>query len=171
MANKERASRDEDNRTRKQRLAQIKRGPGVFVYDGSAVDSHWEPTPLRAGRQEPMLDNDGMPVLDAAGRQRHMRVGALLKGKDGRPVMGGEPKKTFIPIETYKIWGSEFPTGEPVEVSDQALARKLRCLGCFDEVEAKAAKAAPAADDGSVAVVAKKPGRKPKAAPAAEALS
>ena len=164
---KAKPSRDEENKTRKQRLAQVKRGPGVFVYDGTAVDSQWEPTPLRAGKKEPMFADDGMPILDSIGRQQYRKAGELIRGKDGKPIMGGPPKKTTTPIDVRTVWGMDFPAGKAVVVADPVLARKLRCLGCFDEVEEEGeAKAAPAK------TAPAKRGRKPKMVSAsAEAVS
>jgi hypothetical protein len=160
MAHKEKPSRDEDNQTRKQRLARIKKGPGVFVYDGSAVDTEWEPTVMRHGKKEPMFTPDGMPVVDVAGRQMYQKVGAIMKGKDGRPVFGGEPKRHTKPIDVLVLWGKEFPSGVPVFVEDTAMARKLRCLGSFDELEGDEAELAKS--EGAAVEAPKKRGRKAK---------
>ena len=101
--------RTDENKTRKGRLAQLKRGPGVFVYDGSENDTDSEPTPL--------FDKKGEPVLDHSGKQK----------------LGGPPILHQIPIDTYVLMGVEFPKGVPVEVKLSALALKLRGMDSFHE--------------------------------------
>jgi hypothetical protein len=135
--------RSDGNRSRALRLAQIKKGPGVFVYDGSSVDDASEPTILmHDGRSEPVFDASGRPSLDAAGRQIFHRRGTPVRDERGAPVMGGVPKVTGIEVKERKIWGHTFPTGVEVAVKDNALALKLRGMGCFKEVEPKAQHAA-----------------------------
>lgn len=138
MPFKEKPKRDEENAKRKQRLAKIKRGPGVFVYDGSHYDTNWIPTVKMTGREVPVLDGSGFPVMDGSGRQVYQRAGTPVRDDKGRPVLGGEPKVERIRLETVKIWGVDFPEGVPVEVKDTSLALKLRCLTAFEEIEPKA---------------------------------
>ena len=38
------------------------------------------------------------------------------------------------PDETYHLWGVAFPAGVPVEVTDERLAHKCRCLSQLHEV-------------------------------------
>ena len=102
--------RTDENKTRKGRLAQLKRGPGVFVYDGGAFDTDSEPTPLF---------KNGEPVLDHSGKQK----------------LGGPPILHRIPIDTYQLMGVEFPKGVEVEVKSSALALKLRGMDHFHEKE------------------------------------
>lgn len=135
--------RDEENSTRKKRLANTKRGPGVFVYDGSHEDHECTPTHLCRGQGEPRLDENGYPVIDSDGGQVFERVGSVVKDAFGRPVLGGLPKITRIPIEERVIWGVRFPQGERVAVRNAALALKLRCLNGFEEVDAEPADLAP----------------------------
>lgn len=115
---------------RKERLAQLKKGPGVFVYDGTGKDIESIPTPLRRKKK-------GTMDLDENDRMVEVEAGSIVRDDNGKPVMGGKPKRVEHVIKTYKLRGHEFPTGEPVEVSDANLARKLRAMSCFDEVEPK----------------------------------
>jgi hypothetical protein len=128
--------RDEENAKRKQRLAQIKRGPGVFVYAGTAVDTEWVPTILRTRKASPAFGADGLPVFNEDGEQVFEKAGKPVRDSKGNPVLGGPPKKLTHKIEVFKIRGLEFPEGEPVKVSDPSLALKLRCMSHFDEVAA-----------------------------------
>jgi hypothetical protein len=128
--------RGEGMARRRERLAQLKKGPGVFRYNGKAVDSESIPTPLRNGRNQPVFDGSGMPVVDSSGRQVYERAGTIVRDSKGQPVLGGQPKVKTIPIEVFKLWGVDFPAGEPVEISDPQLALKLRCLAYFEELEA-----------------------------------
>jgi hypothetical protein len=152
------ADRSEGNEKRKDRLAKIKKGPGVFVYGGEAYDTEAVPTQLKVGKNVPLLDQDGMPVTDRSGRPMFERAGRVVQDSKGQPVLGGEPIIKRKRITTYKLRGLEFPEGVAVEVSDAAVALKLRCLGLFEELEGEAA--AEATKD--AAPEAKKRGRKPK---------
>jgi len=145
-------SREEDSRRRSGRLAQLKKGPGVFVYGGNAVDTDAIPTPLLIGRDEPLLDTNGMPVLDPAGRQVMKPAGRHATDDEGRVIMGGVPKIVKKPLATFVIRGITFPRGEPVVVGDPGLALKLRGMDCFEEVDAgtttkKRAEEDPTVDD------------------------
>jgi hypothetical protein len=117
-------------------MAGVKKGPGVFVYDGTQQDTEAVPTPLLKGRNVPVLDGDGVPVVDGAGRQLFERAGDIVRDEKGRPVMGGKPKATKTAMSTLVLWGVEFPAGKTIEVPDAALALKLRCHPCFKELEA-----------------------------------
>ena len=108
--------RTDENKTRKGRLAQLKRGPGVFVYDGGEFDTESEPTPK-------FLPN-GKPDIDHNGKQR----------------LGGPPILHQIPIDTYELMGVKFPKGVEVEVKLSALALKLRGMDSFSEKLPKAEK-------------------------------
>jgi hypothetical protein len=140
-------SREEESKRRSGRLAQIKKGPGVFVYDGNAVDTEAVPTPLLIGRDEPLLDKYGMPVLDPAGRQVMKPAGRHATDDEGRVIMGGVPKIVEKPLAVFKLRGVKFPKGEPVSVSDAGLALKLRGMDCFEEVFGKSSKKNVEEDD------------------------
>lgn len=130
-------SREEESRRRSGRLAQLKKGPGVFVYNGRAVDSDAIPTPILIGREEPLLDREGIPVLDAARRQVMRPAGRHDTDEEGQVILGGVPKIIKKPLDTFKLRGVEFPRGEPVSVSDAGLALKLRGMDCFEEFDGK----------------------------------
>lgn len=119
---------------RRERLAQLKRGPGTFVYDGSGCDTEMVPTPLLAGRDEPVLDDSGMPVIDASGRQVFRKAGTYVRDTSGNIVLGGVPKIVRKPIEVFVLQDVRFPTGEPVLVTSASLALKLRGMSCFEEL-------------------------------------
>lgn len=141
-----------DGDNRKERFAQIPKGPGVFVYDGSAVDHESTPTILRTHHKEPEYDDrTGLPKMDKAGRQVYKTAGIPKMDNTGRPMLGGPPEIKRIPIDTYRLRGSEFPKGEPVKVNNPRLALKLRTMSCFEEVSEEATKK-------------KGPGRPPKIA-------
>ena len=148
--------RGEGNMRRKDRLAKLKKGPGVFVYNGSSFDHESIPTPLLTGRNEPVLDANGMPVMDSSGRQVYQRAGSFVRGPKGEVVMGGVPKIKRTKIDVFKIRGVEFPEGERVTVEDPQLALKLRGMDAFDEVE-------PEVEEETPEEAPKKRGRKPKA--------
>lgn len=124
---------------RRERLKQLKKGPGVFVYDGSAVDTEWTPTMLLTTEKEPVFKDDGTPSLDRSGRVIMKPAGQPVYGDDGQPKMGGKPKVKTLSVDVYRLWGVEFPKGEPVKVDSPKLALKLRCMPCFEEVEEGAA--------------------------------
>lgn len=130
--------RDFDHSSRYKRLAKQKKGPGVFIYDGKAMHTEWEPTLKRVGKSAPALDPSGMPLLDASGRQQYLPPNQLEYDEKGQPKLGGPPKVTKTPIEVYMIRRMEFPAGKRVKVADAALALKLRCIGFFEEVEGAA---------------------------------
>lgn len=138
--------RGEGNAKRKERLAKQKKGSGTFVYNGEAVDTEWIPTIKLMGRQVPELNDAGMPVLDGSGRQMFKPAGTPVYDDKGQPMFGGPPKVVTHKIEVFKLRKMEFPAGKPVFVGDSALALKLRCMGCFEEVEHidEAAKDSPA---------------------------
>lgn len=127
--------REEGHQRRKDRLAKQKKGPGAFVYTGESVDTHWSPTPKLTGTRAPALAADGMPVVDAAGRQIYKPAGQIVTDERGIPVLGGVPKVERTPVESRIVRGVSFPKGKPVAV-DAALALKLRCMAHFEEVEA-----------------------------------
>lgn len=128
--------RGEGNAKRKERLAKLKKGPGVFVYDGSLCDTESIPTPLLVGKAQPVFDARGMPVVDKTGRQQYAPAGQFVRDESGQPVLGGTPKTVTRQLSTFKLRGFEFPAGKPVTVSDSALALKLRGMNGFEEVEA-----------------------------------
>lgn len=130
--------RGEGNAKRKDRLAKLKKGPGVFVYDGSAVDVEHIPTPLLTGKKVPELDGAGMPLVDGAGRQVFKRAGTPVRNDRGEIIMGGAPKVVRHPINVFEIHGFAFPKGEPIHVDNDQLALKLRGMDCFTEVDAAA---------------------------------
>ncbi len=149
--------RDDENRSRKLRLAKLKRGGGTFVYDGSAFDTEAIPTVLKIGKKVPKLDDSGLPVINSDGEAVFERSGAPQYDEQGRTQLGGPPKIVKRALKVFKLRGLEFPAGVPVKVTDQSLALKLRCMMGFEEldggapVEAQETKPAP-----------KKRGPKPK---------
>jgi len=123
---------------RKQRQANIKRGPGVFVYDGSAMDSASRPTFKRNGRLVAVLDDDGFPVTDTSGNQVHEQSGSFVKDRSGARILGGVPEVTMTPMDVFKMKSRngrplDFPVGKEVVVSDVDIAFRLRMLDCFSE--------------------------------------
>ena len=140
-----------------ERLSQVSSAPGTFVYDGSHVAVEHSPTAMRVGKDVPILDADGMPVV-IKGVQQFQPAGQFVRGSDGNPVLGGKPKETRIKLTTKTVFGVEFPEGKPVVVTDRALAQKLRCLSGFSEVEA-----AGEAEVSSEGEEKRKPGRPKKA--------
>jgi hypothetical protein len=139
--------RSEGNRTQRERLGQMKRGPGVFVYGGDHKDTSWEPTILKAGRMEPKFDDSGVPVLDSSGRQIYESHGQIVRDAKGTPLLGGPPEKSAKKLDILVVWGVEFPSGKPVRVDNAALALKLRCLGVKEVDGASSEKAAEKAAD------------------------
>lgn len=87
----------------------------VFIYDGTACDTHTTPAVNRRG-------DDGKPV-----QREYVRPETVER----------------IKLDTYRLWGIEFPENEPVEVgpgdrrltgkglSLENLVAKASGLGCF----------------------------------------
>ena len=118
---------------RKNRQAKLAPGPGVFVYQGGAFDTHATPTYLRIAKNTPRTDADGVPVLDAAGRQTYEQVGAVQRDPiTQKPMLGGKPKVERIEMDPYRVSGIAFPKGVAVQVPG-ALALKLRGMNAFAE--------------------------------------
>ncbi len=128
-------TREYGHKTREQRLAKLKKGPGVFVYDGKGHDVDYVPTILRTGRKEAMLDAEGAPVVDGSGRQVFQKAGVPVLDDHGKPKLGGPPKIVKKPLDVFDVRGVKFHAGEPIVVDDPSLALKLRCMHVFDEVE------------------------------------
>jgi hypothetical protein len=126
--------RSENNKTRKGRLANVKRGPGVFRFLGG-IDVAYVPTYLLHGRKEAVFSANGLPVVDSSGRQVYERSGSIVRDERGQPVLGGEPKRVETPITEIELRGLRFVEGEPVEVTDATLALKLRGMNSFEEIE------------------------------------
>ena len=151
-------------------MAALKKGPGLFVYRGGIFDTQSTPTVLRQARNVPVFDAADMPVLDAAGRQVYEAAGAVVRGLDGKPVLGGPPKMERSELASVNIWGIVFPKDQPVQVDDKALALKLRGKEGFRELDAEAIRIEvmpdddPADADVAPATVVDKPrrGRPPK---------
>ncbi len=137
--------RSDSNRTRAMRVAQLRKGPGVFVYDGSSRAIDAEPTILMSdGASQELFDAAGRPVLDASGRQIYQRRGTPVRDESGNVMLGGPPVLTERVLDPLVVWGVSFPSDKPVRVSDPGLALKLRGMACFEEVEGDvAAKSAP----------------------------
>ena len=145
-------ARDEDNKRRRDRMKSVKKGPGVFVYDGSWNDTEWHPTYLRTGKQVAAMAPDGMPLIDAQGRQVYQSAGQIVRDSKGNPQFGGEPVEKLIPKDEVTIQaGPEKPSGGyarvtlkagvPVRVKDEHVAMKLRRMDGFDELEGEELKA------------------------------
>ena len=127
--------RSGDNASRKGRIAKLKKGPGVFVYNGTQVDTEWTPTILTVGGKTPALNAQGMPVLDRSGRQTWVTTGSPVLDEKGIPMLGGPPKKTTRKLDTVTVWGIEFKKGAAVKVDNSTLALRLRGKDCFEEVD------------------------------------
>ena len=127
--------RGDGNMKRKERVARLKKGPGLFVYNGTAKDHDWSPTPQTVGKAVQMLDDAGMPVVDGSGRPVYERESKYVRDAKGNVVMGGPPKIKTRLLDVFNLWGVEFPEGERVEVTNAALALKLRGMDGFDEVD------------------------------------
>lgn len=137
--------RGEGHAKRSERLAKQKKGPGVFVYLGTAMAIEETPTPLLTDEKKPVFTEDGMPAFDAAGRQVFKPAGIPQRDSRGHIIMGGVPKRKEVKLDPYVLRGVSFPSGKPVKVDSAALALKLRCMAHFEEVDASVAKAeAPA---------------------------
>jgi hypothetical protein len=132
--------RDFDNSSRRKRQALLKKGPGVFVYDGKATKQEWSPTPLRTTGKDPAIGDDGMPLSDADGNVIFEKPGQLVPDGKGGFRLGGKPKIKLVPILVRVVQGVSFPAGDAVAVSSPALALKLRGMDGFEELEGKAAK-------------------------------
>ena len=122
---------------RKQRMRQVPDGSGYFVYNGKAVAREYEPTPLLTKDRQVMVSDSGqivrqgnMPVYEPAGRP-------VMQMENGKKVLvlGGEPIEKVVSIETFKLWGAEFPAGQKIFVEDPTLAMKLRRMAHFDELK------------------------------------
>jgi hypothetical protein len=135
----EKPTRDEENKTRHQRMAGLKRGPGKFKYVGGLFDTEAKPTILTYGRNVMDMDEAGLPKLDASGRPMTKKLGTPILDHEGKPQLGGVPVLKKTKLETVKVRGVEFAKGTVVEV-DASLALKLRCMQGFAEVEEKAEK-------------------------------
>lgn len=129
------AQRGEGFETRKRRLAKVKKGPGVFVYLGTAVRVDAHPTMLLTGKKEVLFREDGLPAVDASGRVQHRPAGKPMFDEDGKPVLGGKPRLVKTPITTFKLRGMEFPAGKEVVVDSPSTALKCRLIGFFEERE------------------------------------
>lgn len=127
--------RDDDNRSRRQRMAKMKKGGGVFVYEGGHEIVLQEPTVKFIDRQTPVIDDKGFPVLDVAGRQVYESANKIERDHEGKPMLGGRPKTQRVEVDPLVVRGVEFPKGKPVHVKEYALALKLRCLGSLRELD------------------------------------
>lgn len=132
------ADRGEGSQTRAQRLSRVKRGPGVFVYNGEGMDHESKPTIMKRGREEPVFGADGSMVLDVAGRQVKQAIGEPVRNERGELMMGGAPIVERKPVPVFRFVNHQFKAGEPVAVRDESLALKLRSMGCFEEVDPSA---------------------------------
>ena len=83
--------RSEGNERRRDRVAKLDKGPGVFVYDGSAVDHEWTPTPKLIGEGVAKLDGNGLPSIHSGTGSPAMaqNVGARSTNPTGRVTAAG----------------------------------------------------------------------------------
>lgn len=128
--------RGEGNAKRKERLAQINKGPGTFVFLGG-FDTEFQPTILKTGKNVPVLDEQGLPVVDQVGRQVFKPAGTPVYDDAGKPVLGGPPKVVKHELKQMTVRGVTFVKGKPTKVTDKTLALKLRCMQSFEEVDEK----------------------------------
>lgn len=126
--------RGEGNARRRERLAQIKKGPGTFVFLGGH-DTEYTPTPMRTGKNVPVLDANGMPIVDGSGRQVFQPPNTIDHDEHGQPRLGGPPKVTRHKMDKFELRGVTFEKDKPTQVNDHALALKLRCMQSFKEVD------------------------------------
>lgn len=77
-------------------------------------------------------------TYDGSAKDHRVIPEILSKGKDGKPMKRKIVKESsleYFPVEVYKLWGYDFPTGEPVEVSAQdvkrGIVKKAQALKCF----------------------------------------
>jgi hypothetical protein len=123
-----------------ERLSEVQKVAGIFVYNGSGVAVEYHPTPLKTGKKEPVFDTSGNPVVDKDGNQVFETPGKIKLGPDNKPILGGPPKEVRVKLDPFVVQGTEFHKGKQVRVDNQDLARKLRCMPTlFDEVEGKGA--------------------------------
>ena len=103
--------------SRKQRIAELKKGPGVFVYLGGAYDTEFIP---------------GVPATDEDGN-------VLFHKKTRKVIWEKEPVllKHELAVRKFGREGFEFPKGAAVHVDDPQRAFKLRCLPYMRELEAE----------------------------------
>lgn len=134
--------REGKNATRRGRLEGLKKGPGVFVYDGSLHDTEYVPTPQRHSGSEPVFDDAGMPVVDGAGRQVFIPAGKVRLDVEGKPKLGGPPKIKKHVLDTFRVRNVLFPKGEHIEVNS-TIALKIRGMiysgvSAFAEIDLEA---------------------------------
>ena len=125
--------RGEGNAKRRERLAQLKRGPGTFTFLGG-YDVEWIPTALLTGKNVPVLDANDMPVVDGSGRQVFKPANEVVRDEAGRPKLGGVPKVVKRKLDKITVRKVTFEKDKPTYVGDHALALKLRCMQSFKEV-------------------------------------
>lgn len=163
--------RSDDNRRRKDRLKQMKRGPGVFVYEGGHKSVDFIPTIKTRDKFEPVVDEDGAIVTDELGRPTFKAIGKeIVKDHRGMPMLGGKPKRIVHEHETFSMpgWALEgeeplvFEVGVPQRVKDPVFALKLRCHGACRELEGAELDAFFAAEAAETEAPKAKRGRKPK---------
>lgn len=129
--------RGDGNRNRASRIKQMKQGPGTFVYRGGHHITTQKPTLLREKLRVPK-EVDGQVVLDTLDRivYEHVYGDPILDHKK-KAQMGGPPIYTRVELETFTLWGTDFPRDVPIYVDDPKLALKLRCHGSCEEVESE----------------------------------
>lgn len=160
--------RGRGNRTRDDRLDQMKQGPGVFVYRGKHEVKNYSPTFKMATKRQPVLDARGRPTLDSSGRPLMKEVSVdFVKDHNSRPELGGAPDIEAVELENAPVWGVDFPLGVPVRVDSDELALKLRCLPFHCELEGDELEAFERGDAGEDATP-KKRSRKGKSDEAIE---
>jgi hypothetical protein len=122
----------------------MKRGPGVFVYEGGHKSVEEHPTVKTRDKHEPVVDEDGAVKVDANGRVQTRQVGKqIVMDHNGMPMLGGKPKRKLITHDTFSLpgWTAEgedvqvFEQNVPQQVTNAALALKLRCHGACRELE------------------------------------
>ena len=162
--------RSDENRKRKNRLKQMKRGPGVFVYEGGHKSVDFIPTIKTRQKLEPVIDEDGAIVTDEQGRPQFRSVGLVpVLDHRGQHQMGGAPKKKFVEHDTFSMpgWAAEGEAPQVFEIGEPQRARaefalKLRCHGALRELEGEELAEWEASQAEAEAPKAKR-GRKPKA--------
>ncbi len=170
--------RTDENRRQRNRLKLMKRGPGVFVYEGGHKTVDFIPTIKTRQKLEPVIDEDGAIVTDEQGRPQFRSVGLVpVLDHRGQHQMGGIPKRKINEHDTFCMpgWAAEGEEPQVFEIGVPQRARaefafKLRKLGAVRELEGEELAAWEASQTEPEQPKAKR-GRKPKSEAASDSAS
>lgn len=113
--------------SKEQRMAKLKKGPGVFSYNGNAFDTESIPGEINYA----IVKNLSEITDEVLSNPRSYVV---------------QPKVIRKQLGSVKVQGIVFNKGDKVSVDSIDLAFKLRAMGCFDEHEEKAEDTASGGD-------------------------